>query len=126
MWNKESGSLHGIYEGDGSVVNVIEGHPHLPLVAVSGIDTTVKVSPARFFSCIFGPINDAQLFAPTDEKSEFSRMDNAEAIIERNQRSRSIRSIRSVDMAALMQLYEAGQVRVSVDGDSDVIPCRSQ
>ncbi|KAK0190897.1 WD40-repeat-containing domain protein [Armillaria mellea] len=108
VWNKESGSLHGIYEGDGSVVNVIEGHPHLPLVAVSGIDTTVK------------------LFAPTDEESEFSRMDNAEAIIERNQRSRSIRSIRSVDMAALMQLYEAGQVRVSVDGDSDVIPCRSQ
>ncbi|SJL07535.1 uncharacterized protein ARMOST_10885 [Armillaria ostoyae] len=83
VWNKESGSLQGIYEGDGSVVNVIEGHPHLPLVAVSGIDTTVK------------------LFAPTDEKSEFSRMDNAEAIIERNQRSRSIRSIRSVDMAAL-------------------------
>ncbi|KAK0242821.1 hypothetical protein EDD85DRAFT_304836 [Armillaria nabsnona] len=98
----------GSDDGDGSVVNVIEGHPHLPLVAVSGIDTTVK------------------LFAPTDEKSEFSRMDNAEAIIERNKRSRSIRSIRSVDMAALMQLYEAGQVRVSVDGDSDVIPCRSQ
>lgn len=35
--------MHGIYEGDGSVVNVIEGHPYLPLIAVSGIDTTVKV-----------------------------------------------------------------------------------
>ncbi|KAK0206599.1 hypothetical protein DFS33DRAFT_602273 [Desarmillaria ectypa] len=98
----------GSDDGDGSVVNVIEGHPHLPLVAVSGIDTTVK------------------LFAPTDKESIFSRMGDAETIIERNQRSRSIRSIRSVDMAALMQLYEAGQVRVSVDGDSDVIPCRSQ
>lgn len=43
IWEKKSGKLHGIYEGDGSVVNVIEGHPYLPLIAVSGIDTTVKV-----------------------------------------------------------------------------------
>lgn len=43
IWDKATGKLHGIYEGDGSVVNVVEGHPHLPLVAVSGIDTTVKV-----------------------------------------------------------------------------------
>ena len=35
-----------ILEGDGSVVNVIEPHPHLPLIAVSGIDTTVKVREA--------------------------------------------------------------------------------
>jgi hypothetical protein len=25
------------------VVNIIEGHPYFPLIAVSGIDTTVKV-----------------------------------------------------------------------------------
>ncbi len=43
LWEKGSGRLHGIYEGDGSVVNVIEAHPRLPLLAVSGIDTTVKV-----------------------------------------------------------------------------------
>ena len=43
MWKKATGQLHDILEGDSSVVNVIEGHPHLPLVAVSGIDTTVKV-----------------------------------------------------------------------------------
>lgn len=43
IWRKTTGALHGIYEGDGSVVNMVEGHPHLPLVAVSGIDTTVKV-----------------------------------------------------------------------------------
>lgn len=43
VWDKSSADLSGIYEGDGSVVNVIEGHPSLPLVAVSGIDTTVKV-----------------------------------------------------------------------------------
>lgn len=44
LWHKSSGDLHGVYEGDGTVVNVIESHPRLPLVAVSGIDTTVKVS----------------------------------------------------------------------------------
>ena len=43
LWDKESGRLHGIYEGDGSVVNVIESHPRLPLIACSGIDTTIKV-----------------------------------------------------------------------------------
>jgi hypothetical protein len=45
MWRRESGALHGIYEGDGSVVNVIEAHPTLPLLAVSGIDHEPKVSP---------------------------------------------------------------------------------
>lgn len=44
VWHKSTGALHGIYEGDSSVVNVIEGHPYLPLVAVSGIDTTIKAS----------------------------------------------------------------------------------
>lgn len=48
IWNKSTGTLHGIYEGDSSVVNMVEGHPTLPLIAVSGIDTTVKVSPDVF------------------------------------------------------------------------------
>ena len=45
LWEKDTGKLHGIYEGDESVVNVIEQHPRLPLLACSGIDTTVKVCP---------------------------------------------------------------------------------
>ena len=44
LWRRGSGTLHGIYEGDGSVVNVIEAHPTLPLLAVSGIDHEPKVS----------------------------------------------------------------------------------
>lgn len=42
VWSKQ-GKLEGIWEGDSSVVNVIEQHPSLPLCAVSGIDSTVKV-----------------------------------------------------------------------------------
>jgi hypothetical protein len=52
VFRRSTGELHGIYEGDGSVVNVIEGHPHLPLVAVSGIDHTVKVSTIVFYDAI--------------------------------------------------------------------------
>jgi WD40 repeat protein len=44
LWRKDTGDLHEVVEGDGSVVNVIEAHPSLPLIAVSGIDYTVKVS----------------------------------------------------------------------------------
>lgn len=46
LYNKSTKKIHGIYEGDGSIVNVIEPHPRLPVIATSGIDTTVKVSPA--------------------------------------------------------------------------------
>lgn len=44
LWEKDTGKIHGIYEGDEAVVNVIESHPRLPLIACSGIDTTIKVS----------------------------------------------------------------------------------
>lgn len=56
IWDKKSERLCGIYEGDSTVVNVIEGHPHFPLLAISGIDTSIKVrlyskqySKARIF-----------------------------------------------------------------------------
>lgn len=44
IWRKATGEVHDILEGDESIVNVIESHPRLPLIAVSGIDTTVKVT----------------------------------------------------------------------------------
>ncbi|KAE9410559.1 WD40 repeat-like protein [Gymnopus androsaceus JB14] len=66
VWHKSTSKLHGIYEGDGAVVNVVEGHPKLPLIAVSGIDHTVK------------------LFAPTTGESQYSRMSIAESIMQRN------------------------------------------
>lgn len=41
-WNKRSGELEGIWNGDSSVVNVLKCHPHLPVMAISGIDDTVR------------------------------------------------------------------------------------
>ncbi|KAK4050220.1 hypothetical protein OIO90_005202, partial [Microbotryomycetes sp. JL221] len=43
VWDKIQGELIAIYEGDSNVVNVLQSHPHLPLVAISGIDNTVKL-----------------------------------------------------------------------------------
>ncbi|KAI0939956.1 hypothetical protein AcV5_001193 [Taiwanofungus camphoratus] len=84
MWRKSTGKIHDILEGDGTVVNVIEGHPHFPLVAVSGIDTTVK------------------LFTPTRGQSMFSRLRNAESIVQRNTEAAS----RRIDLASLFLHYQ--------------------
>ncbi|KAJ6539383.1 WD40-repeat-containing domain protein [Mycena capillaripes] len=65
IWRKD-GTLHALLEGDSTIVNVIEGHPHLPLFAASGIDTTVK------------------LFAPVSGPSAFSRMASADRIMAAN------------------------------------------
>lgn len=69
IWRKSTGELVDILEGDKHVVNVIESHPHLPLVAVSGMDTTVK------------------LFAPARGVPSFSRWNNAETIKKNNARA---------------------------------------
>lgn len=37
------GELVGIYKGDENVVNVMESHPTLPFLAISGIDNTIKL-----------------------------------------------------------------------------------
>ncbi|KAK5123260.1 hypothetical protein LTR85_002690 [Meristemomyces frigidus] len=46
IWCRKTGELVNILEGDGEVVNVVQGHPYETMMAVSGIDHTVKI-----FSC---------------------------------------------------------------------------
>ncbi|GME45797.1 Wd and tetratricopeptide repeat protein [Neofusicoccum parvum] len=43
IWDKKTTQIVNILEGDGEVVNVVQGHPYEPMLAVSGIDHTVKV-----------------------------------------------------------------------------------
>ena len=43
IWDRNSGELMNILEGDGEVVNVVQGHPYEPMLAVSGIDHTIKI-----------------------------------------------------------------------------------
>lgn len=46
IWDRKTAKLVNILEGDGEVVNVIQGHPYEPMVAVSGIDHTIKIFSA--------------------------------------------------------------------------------
>lgn len=79
VWDKASGELLGIWEGDGSVVNVVVPHPTLPVLAVSGIDDTVK---------LFGPVSHYTAGQSSEKGSKdlrtMSRMADKEAIVERN------------------------------------------
>jgi len=79
VWSKATGKLIGIWEGDGSVVNVVEDRPpnhSYPMLAVSGIDHTVK------------------LFAPTSsENRPFCHTNKADDIMETNM-NRGVGTIR--------------------------------
>ncbi|OAX43460.1 WD40 repeat-like protein [Rhizopogon vinicolor AM-OR11-026] len=90
IWRKSTGELVDILEGDEHVVNVIESHPHLPLVAVSGIDTTIK------------------LFSPTRGVPSFSRWNNAEMIKKNNAQSsrRGLGGSAELQFAHLVLNYE--------------------
>ena len=43
IWDRKTAQLVNILEGDGEVVNVVQGHPYEPVMAVSGIDHTIKM-----------------------------------------------------------------------------------
>jgi nuclear receptor interaction protein len=43
VWQRKTGQLVNILEGDGEVVNVLQGHPYEPMLATSGIDHTIKI-----------------------------------------------------------------------------------
>lgn len=103
IWETHTGRLRDILEGDGHVVNVIEGHPYLPLVAVSGIDTTVK------------------LFGPTEGPRKFSHLQNATSITSRNAETSSQR----IDLAALATYARIARLIGGVDADEEQ-PCTTQ
>jgi nuclear receptor interaction protein len=46
IWEKKTGRIVNILEGDREIVNVIQPHPYEPMLAVSGIDSTVKIFSA--------------------------------------------------------------------------------
>jgi WD40 repeat protein len=46
VWDRKSTKIVSILHADEDVVNVIEPHPYEPMIAVSGIDYTVKVFSA--------------------------------------------------------------------------------
>jgi WD40 repeat protein len=43
LWERDSGDLVNYFTGDKRVVNCVQGHPTLPILAVSGIDDDIKI-----------------------------------------------------------------------------------
>ena len=43
IWDRKTSKIVNILDGDGEVVNVIQGHPYEPMIACSGIDSTIKI-----------------------------------------------------------------------------------
>ncbi|KAL8942590.1 MAG: hypothetical protein Q9216_001572 [Gyalolechia sp. 2 TL-2023] len=43
IWDKKTSEIVNILQGDGEIVNVVQGHPYEPILAVSGIDSTIKI-----------------------------------------------------------------------------------
>ncbi|KAG8880746.1 hypothetical protein FRB97_000539 [Tulasnella sp. 331] len=101
LWSKAMTKLVGIWEGDGSVVNVIEDRPahhSFPMLAVSGIDHTVKVCQLDSAASI--PSADL-LFAPTpSEPRPFCHTSRAAEIV----RANSIRAAPRMMRLSRMQM----------------------
>ncbi|KAI9466991.1 WD40 repeat-like protein [Lactarius psammicola] len=95
MWDKNSGDLLNILEGDGSIVNIVEGHPHLPVVATSGIDSSIK------------------LFAPAPGPSQFSRIHQARRIISRHSEA----ALERLSLSRLLEVW--GTRRISILSESE-------
>ncbi|KAJ1653845.1 hypothetical protein IWQ61_006113 [Dispira simplex] len=43
IWDKATATIKQILQGDADVVNVLQGHPFAPYLAISGIDSTIKI-----------------------------------------------------------------------------------
>lgn len=83
QWDKETSEIKGIFQGDGQVVNVLQGHPYLPIFAISGIDDTAK---------IFAPVNQLEhQDEPAGQRSAFVKTGNKDEIIARNEARRGAR-----------------------------------
>ncbi|KAG8915589.1 hypothetical protein FRC01_003608, partial [Tulasnella sp. 417] len=106
VWKKKDAELIGIWDGDGSVVNVIEDRPAVhsyPMIAVSGIDNTVKVRRAIGLSTTISEIILVpKLFAPTaGPEREFNHTGRKDNIIEANQSGAHGVYVSSIELALL-------------------------
>ncbi|KAI9486355.1 MAG: WD40-repeat-containing domain protein [Benjaminiella poitrasii] len=81
MWDKQTSKIVQILKADDEIVNVAKGHPKLPFLAVSGIDSTVKI-----FTPTSRPRSTSSKSEPNNplSYSNSSLMYNLENIVETN------------------------------------------
>ncbi|BGP56941.1 hypothetical protein JCM8202v2_004577 [Rhodotorula sphaerocarpa] len=106
-YDRQSGEIRGIFKGDSSVVNVLNPHPKLPIVAISGIDEVVK---------LFGPTSDPEVAAESNMADQF------ETIKARNARGEGrARFGSSINAERLLQMLfaRAGAPGMAEDDDEE-------
>ncbi|ORX76260.1 WD40 repeat-like protein [Basidiobolus meristosporus CBS 931.73] len=91
IWDKKSRRIVQILKGDEDVVNCIQGHPFEPAIAVSGIDSTIKI----FTPQVQGPheefeptVNGAPATSPNHVWSSKSLLAREEEIVMSNENRR--------------------------------------
>lgn len=57
IWEKKGGKLLRLMVGDKSIVNCLESHPHLPVIATSGIERNIKLWAPMGNGCLSLPAN---------------------------------------------------------------------
>ncbi|GJN92924.1 hypothetical protein Rhopal_005967-T1 [Rhodotorula paludigena] len=92
-WDRETAEIKGIWKGDDDVVNVMQPHPRLPLVAISGIEETVK---------LFGPTTDTAAADRANLVRDVERIRRRNLSGETNANSRM--GMGSIGAETLMQL----------------------
>ncbi|KIJ56646.1 hypothetical protein M422DRAFT_22796 [Sphaerobolus stellatus SS14] len=107
IWNKSTSQVMDILEGDESVVNVVEQHPFLPVLAVSGIDDTVKI------------------FAPSTGPRRSSRISDKDQIIKNNvEHVRPRLRAQRIQLSQLLLQYR--QAALVGDGELEDVECVQQ
>lgn len=87
IWSKATAELIGVWKGDESVVNVMQYHPKLPVMAISGIDNSVKIlaptslQHAHTNESTPGKGNNAPMYTTR----KYSRLHEKDVITSRNQ-----------------------------------------
>jgi len=100
----------------------MEQHPTLPLVAVSGIDDTVKVTKSPRMSELE---LTAQMFAPTMRamKPSFNRTHLRDSILKANTDPDRLHMSSAMNRLSLLQLFASrGMVPNDPDADDDDAP----
>ncbi|CAO3575980.1 unnamed protein product [Absidia cylindrospora] len=120
IWDKKTGNIVQILKADQDTVNVIQGHPFLPYLAISGIDDTIK---------IFTPTGSNSLVASSSSSSSSlytSQMDQADDIAARNARYHRDRQRESFltrsfleNMSRLYRQRHPDWVQMDIDTDDD-------
>ncbi|CEI91724.1 Putative Wd and tetratricopeptide repeat protein [Rhizopus microsporus] len=109
IWDKKTAKIVQVLKADDEVVNVAKAHPYLPVLAVSGIDTTAKIVTPKAKPFLTSRVTEpkrASSYSPS------SRLYDLEYIISKNQKIRGING--QNDIEYLSNIYKAQDIVAAI------------